>query len=85
MSDANKERESGGTSIVGMFCRIIGGFSLVIGGIMTLFGAAQLGRPAPDAASFLLVSCTLLISSIFWFAMGRGITLLSEIERNTRK
>lgn len=64
-------------------CQSIAVISLIIGGIMIAFAIAT--PSGLGIFSFVVTAITLLISSIFWFALSRIIILLAQIERNTRK
>jgi hypothetical protein len=79
------EATTGREPAIAGVCTAIGIISIVLGVIMLLFAISQSGSSSTGAASFIATAITLVLSSIFWFAIAKVIKLLALIAHNTSK
>ena len=66
---------------------ILGGGLLIIGGFANSIEATATANTAGDTVAELQIAggFATLLSSALWFAIARGLALLAQIERNTKK
>jgi hypothetical protein len=70
---------------VGFICVFIGWLSFGLGGLMLLFAFSMMGNPPWDIGSLFAIIFALMFSSVGWFAIGRMLAFLAQIERNTTR
>lgn len=64
-------------------CGVVGLLTAIGGAGLFVFALANLN--SPGAQSGAAVGIALVLSSVGWFLAARVVTLLTQIERNTRK
>ena len=68
---------------IGMICVAIGVISLLLGGFLFVGGLYDSANPHVNSAGEVQGGLALLLSSVLWFAIARGLTLLAQIAHNT--
>jgi len=67
----------------GILCVIVGALCLLVGGLMLISGLVDSANPHVNSAGEVPGGLALLLSSILWFAIAQGLSLLARIARNT--
>ena len=67
----------------GILCVIVGALCLLVGGLLLIGGLVDSANPHVNSAGEVPGGLALLLSSILWFAIAQGLSLLAQIACNT--
>ena len=71
------------TPTIARVCVAIGVICILLGSVLLVAGMVDSATPNVNSAGEIPGGLALLLSSILWFAIARGLALLAEIALNT--